>query len=348
VQGLKRHFDGGSWALARVRRRGLTLIELLMVMGLMAMMLGLGVGALTSIDLGTYGAGSMVRSTLRSTANWSRARQAPARVRIDSATGTMFAEGLTVVGTWHFEKVPLRGAFDLNGELRDAFLVDDGFVGKALSFNGAPPNASYEIPVQTDPAFALQEGFQFQFVLRAEGRSRGTLIRIGDTIKIEVNSDLGLKMSIMTQRFDPESQQLKAAGKAVLETPPGVLAVDQWRHVLLTYDRTQLAIFVEGVRVAVVAEQGSVAASKSKLVLGGGQTPWEGSIDNLVINAVGAQEEVQLPDGVQFMEGTPKQIAFGPDGGLDRSIINEPIQFEIEYADGRRDTFRVNMYGTIE
>jgi hypothetical protein len=329
-------------------RGGMTLIELLLVMGLMAVMLGIGVGALTSLDVGNYGSGSLVRSTLRAAGNWSRARQAPARVRFDATNGTMSAEGLMVVGTWHFESRPPRGAFGLDGELLDAFLVEDGFVGKALGLRDAPPYACYEVAVSVDPAFALQDGFQVQFVLRAEDYSRGTLLQIGDALKIEATRDLGVKVSISTERFDEESQQLKAAGKASVESAPGVLALDQWRRVLVTYDRTQLQIFVEGLPVATLAEEGTLARSKSTLVLGGGQRAWDGSIDNLVISAVGAQDIVRLPEGVSFGENTPKEITFAADGGLDRTLFKQPIVFELEYDDGRRETVRINMYGTVE
>lgn len=319
-----------------------------MVMGLMAMMLGMGVGAIASIDVGTYGSGSLVRSTLRATGNWSRSRQAPARVRFDVASGAMAAEGLMVVGTWHFESMPPRGAFDLNGELLGANLVDDGFVGKALGLRGTPPYSAYEITVSNDPAFALQSGFQFQFVLRAEGPSRGTLLQLGDALKIEATRNLGLKVSMSTERFDEKTGEIKPAGKASLETPGGVLAIGEWRRVLVTYDRSALNIFVEGVREATLAEEGSVARTKSKLVLGGGQRPWSGSMDSLVVSAVGAQENVVLPEGVWFVDGTPKEIVFAADGGLDRALFKNPVSFEIEYADGRRETIRINMYGTVE
>ena len=104
----------------RARRRGMTLIELLLVMGLLALMLGFGVGAISSIDIGSAGSGSTVRSTMRAASNWSRSRQAPARVRIDLTEGRIAAEGLAVIGTWHFEDVPPEGAFDLDGVLLDA------------------------------------------------------------------------------------------------------------------------------------------------------------------------------------------------------------------------------------
>ncbi len=131
----------------------MTLIELLLVMGLIALLLGFGVGAIAGLDLGTMGASSLVRSTLRSANNWAVARQAPSRVRIDPETGGVVAEGLAVVGTWHFEEEPPRGAFGLDGQLVGAELTDNGYIGRALRLVSDNQGACYEIPVHTDPAF---------------------------------------------------------------------------------------------------------------------------------------------------------------------------------------------------
>ena len=59
-------------------RAGMTLIELLIVMGLVAMILGVGLGALAGIDTGSGPAVALVNSSLRSANNWAVARRAPA------------------------------------------------------------------------------------------------------------------------------------------------------------------------------------------------------------------------------------------------------------------------------
>src|SRR5215207_669808 len=81
-------------------RAGFTLIELLIVTMLIALLLGVGFGALARIDLGERVALSQVHNVLRSAHNWAIARSAPARVRIDPAAGTVRAEGLAILGTW--------------------------------------------------------------------------------------------------------------------------------------------------------------------------------------------------------------------------------------------------------
>jgi prepilin-type N-terminal cleavage/methylation domain-containing protein len=329
-------------------KRGMTLIELLMVMGLLALMLGVGVGVVASLDIGTYGASSLVRSSLRSANQWAMSRQAPARVRIDPATGMVAAEGLAVVGTWQFESVPPKGALGLDGELIGAELTEDGFVGKALSLAGAGRGGSYVVPVQTDPAFSFEGGFQVQLALRPEEPRRGRVLLLDRSVKVEVTQRFGLVVTVGTQRYDEESGREIGAGNAVLTTPDEVLALGQWSRVLISYDRSRLAVLVEGVEVASLAEEGSVLPVKAAMILGGGDRPWGGSVDSLVISAVGATEEVFLPLGVAFPADTPREVAFSAGGGLDRTVHDEPVLINVEYEDGRREELRVNMYGTVE
>ncbi|HIG11139.1 MAG TPA: prepilin-type N-terminal cleavage/methylation domain-containing protein [Planctomycetes bacterium] len=328
--------------------RGMTLIELLMVMGLMALLLGTGLGVIASLDYGTYGATGLVRSSLRSANQWAMARQAPARVRLDIETGRIAAEGLAVVGTWHFEKEPPKGALGLDGELSGADFVAGGFLGKALELDSGVPDGSYIVPVHTDPAFDLQGGFQIQIMLLPTGAQGGTVLRLDRSVKIEVTRQRGLVVTVSTQRFDEETGKEVSAGDARLATPAGVLRADQWNRVLVTYDRTRFAALVAGVEVAFLLEEGEVLPVKGSMVLGGGQRPWSGLVDNLVISAVGAQDEVFLPLGVSFPKGTPGEILFRAGGGLDRFSHKQPVELEVEFEDGRREVVRVNMYGTVE
>lgn len=326
----------------------MTLIELMLVMTLIALLLGFGVGAISGLEIGSAGAGSLVRSTLRSANNWATARQAPSRVRIDPATGRIVAEGLQVVGTWHFEKEPPKGAFGLDGRLLGAELTEDGFIGKALRLSRDVPGARYEVPVQTDPAFALDTGFQIQVALRPDGEQRGRLLALGGSIEVEVTDELGLRCTVATQRPGDAGAGRVDAGRAVLATADAILEPEQWSRVLISYDRSRFCVLVEGIEVAWIAEEGYVAPVDSAMVVGGGQRPWSGSVDNLVISAVGAEEEVFLPRGAYFPSNTPKEIVFAAGGGLDRSVHPAPVEVVVEFDGRMSDVVRVNLYGTVE
>ena len=77
----------------RAARRGMTLVELLFTMTLIAVVLGVGLGALATLDLGARASVGVVQRMLRQADNWAVARRAPARVRIDPARGVIRAEG---------------------------------------------------------------------------------------------------------------------------------------------------------------------------------------------------------------------------------------------------------------
>lgn len=330
-----------------VRRRGMTLVELLVVMGLAALVMGFGVGALSSIDVGGRSAVAMAQSSLRSARNWSVARDAPSKVTIDHERGTIAAEGLAVIGTWHFEQDPPKGAFGLDGELVGGEIVDDGFLGRALSFVGAAAEAGYEVAVQKDPAFTLTDGFVIEFVARPESTDGGRILRLGGAVEVEAVAGGALKVEFGALRVDEQGNHV-AAGKAILNTEPGVLAPNRWNRVMISYDRDRLRAFVEGIQVGELEESAHVAALDGMMIVGGGRRAWEGAIDTLVISAVAVSDVVELPEGAVFTPETPSEIAFWPGGGLDRTVHREPVEVVVEFDDGVRVPVRVGLYGNVE
>src|SRR5262245_66514213 len=109
-------------------RAGMTLLELLLVMFVLALVLGSGVGLFASYDLGKKQAPGLVRNVLRNAQNTAIASSAPARARIDKAAGTIRAESLITVGTYSFEGKSITG-YGPAGEAEPEDFDDDGFVG---------------------------------------------------------------------------------------------------------------------------------------------------------------------------------------------------------------------------
>ena len=325
----------------------MTLIELLFVMALLALVLGVGLGSIASLDLGRGTAATLVESTLRATGNWAAARRAPARVTIDRENGRLSAEGLSVVGTWQFESLPVRGAFDLLGEAVDVELTDDGFLGRALRLTGAPDDARLEVQVQDDPAYDFREGFRLQVALRPEAGPGGRILRVGDAIAVDGTASGGLVVAFQAQRVDETGRRVPA-GLAKLSIDDGALPLGRWSRLLVSYDRRTLSVFVEGVLVGQLSETAEVAPVKNPLVIGGGRIIWSGSVDSLVISAVAVEDQAELPEGTTFGAGTPREIVFAPGGGLDRTVHREPVLVPLVFRDGTTRAIRVNLYGTVE
>ena len=159
---------------------GMTLIELLFVMGLLALLFGAGIGAFGQLNVGEQAARSTLETTLRAANNWAIARNAPAIVRLDRHERTISAEGMSVIGTWRFESMPVDGAFDLVGSKKGgAELDEDGYRGSALSFVGAPSNSRVKIDVQKDTAFPTQGRLRCKRGGPSRSRKRRTGVRLG-------------------------------------------------------------------------------------------------------------------------------------------------------------------------
>jgi len=325
----------------------MTLLELLLVISLLALNMGVGAGLFTRIDLSDRVARPMVENALRSAHNWSIARGAPARVRLDPKLGTIDTEGLSVVGTWHFEALPARGAFGLDSTGEGGVLIEDGFQGKALSFAGLGSRSGLTIPVTDDPAFNLTQGFVVRCAVRVQHGSGGSLLQIGGAVGLDVGTDGSLSGWFQTALEEQDSAPRKG-GRIGVTTDPAALRGERWAQVELAYDRRQLTLKVDGVELVARDEESGVWHLEGPMVLSPGQVAFPGAIDALVVSAVAANETAQLPQNYRFAADVPREVRFRPGGGLDRTFHSRQVEIVLEHLDGRRETVRVQPYGTVE
>src|SRR5258706_16088900 len=281
------------------RRQGFTLVELLAVLFILALLFGVGAGLFGRMDLSDRVGRPLVQSVLRAAQNWSVSRGAPALVRIDREHGTLRAEGQLVVGTWHFEALPIQGAFGLDGTQLGGHLVEDGFQGQALSFVGEPAHSGVDIAVRQDPAFDLSGGFCVRCALRVEPEASAAVLDIGEVVGLEAGEQGALSCWFVTERLD--AQQLPVRGGRIsLRAGPHTLVPRHWAQVELRYDRNLFELCVDGARIASVEEQARVWALEGALRISPGQTTFAGAIDSLVVNAVGAASQAELPHNTHF------------------------------------------------
>jgi prepilin-type N-terminal cleavage/methylation domain-containing protein len=327
--------------------QGFTMIELLAVMFIVAMLIGVGGALFRRVDVSDRVGRPLVQSVLRSAQNWAVARGAPALVRIDRERGRLRAEGQRVVGTWHFEELPPRGAFGLDGSLGGGKLVDDGFQGKALSFVGEPKHSGVAIAIQQDPAFDLSEGFCLRCALRAEPEASAVVLSVGGVVGLEVGDQGALTAWFVAERLD-EQQQPTRGGRIPLRGGAHTLVPGRWEQIELRYDRNLFELAVDGSTVASVKEQTRVWKLEGPLELSPGETPFAGAIDSLVVSAVAASEDSELPRGTHFAPDAPSEILFQPGGGLDRARHAEALRIRLLHDDGPESLVTVQPYGTVE
>lgn len=325
----------------------MTLLELMLVVGLISLVLGIGIGMFASVQPGDRAALGLVQNVLLSARNSALHHNAPARVVIDPDAGTLSAAALRVIGTWHFESEdPIRGAFGLDGVLIGGGRLARGFTGKGLSFEDAPRDSNVEIAVHQDPSYDLRAGFVVELAVRRTDTAAARLLALGETLQLEVDRLGGLAAYFLSEK---SSDAGPAEGERIwIKSAAGALPAGQWVRVRLVYDRQRFSALVDGVEVAGFDTDFPVWRVEDSLVLGGGRTPFPGIIDNLVISAVDAEQTFELPGDVRFVPGTPRTVAYAPGGVLDPGVHTEPVQIELELSDGRRQGIRVNLYGTVE
>jgi hypothetical protein len=324
-------------------RAGLTLIELLLVMGLLALLFGIGLGMFTALDLESRATVASVQNALRTANHWAVVRGAPARVRLEPEAGRLWPEGLVVVGTWHFEGLPLVGAFGLDGGGEDIALTEQGFQGRALSLPERGTHVS--VPVEPAQGWDFAEGFAFGLALKPGERPAGRVLAIGGSAGLDLLPRGGLRAWLTAERTDELGA--RSGTSVVLDTPPGLVPSGRWTRVDVSYDRQTLVLRVEGVPVARLEETAPVWRVDGPFVLGDPRQGYRGEIDMVVVSAVSQGERVELPEGVRLARPAPETISFAPGGGLDRRRHGGPVELALEFPDGRRHPLVVSVYGTV-
>lgn len=316
-------------------------------MAILASVLGVGVGLFAALDMSKRTAVSEIKTVLRAARSSAVGQSASTRVRIEPETNRVWAELLHTVGTWHFEG-SLKGAFGHDGTLRDGAYLDDGYIGKALGFWGAPGSRA-EIAIHRDPAFDLRDGFRIALAVQNDGGGR--LLEVGRSLQVNVNAAGQVQASITAEvaRTDVDGADvLSSAGQVIAQSELGVLRPGRWSRLEIVYDRVALRILVDGLEVAATPESAPVWMVDEPLTLGSNRRPFAGAIDNLVIAVAVQGEPVVLDVSVTLPADTPREVVFEAGGGLDRRVHAEPVFVHLDFDDGTRETVSVGTFGTVE
>jgi len=343
--------------------RGLTLLELLLVMAIMGVVFGLGLGAFASLAPPDDSSLGLVRSTLRAASNQALSRETQARVVFvregdagGGEAGSLRPSQLFAAGTWQFEDLNLTGAFGIHGDGTALRIVDDGFIGRALSL--ASPGAEARFDVKSDPAFDPSDGFVIELSLRPSPTAAlgGHVLNIGRVIGIDLLPDGSLRGWISPRFEDGKTRdQVAAQGASFLfaESPAHSLAAGRWSRVRLEYDRRRLAIDVDGRPYERLPSTLAVRELAGPMVLSSADDKgFRGDVDKLVVSLFQIMEPLELPSGVTFTPGSPREVVFGGGGGLDHEVHRGPVEIGLRFLDDNEGSHvnkvTVNLFGTVE
>ena len=329
---------------------GFTLLELLLVIGIIGLLAGIGLGMFATFDPGRRAAVGLVQNVLRQAHQTAVARRAPELVRIDAASGTLVAEALEVAGTWHFETPDLAGGRGLAATSRGfpgEPLTSSGYTGRALDFEQGGRTAEVRIDLGADPLLDPRRGFSLDVALRPARLAAAKVVDLGGIVQLLVRADGGLDGRITTRRVDELGREV-AGPPVTVRSAPGALRPGRWTRVTLGYDRRELALFADGVPLGVRAEERELWDPKGPLSLGNPGGGWAGALDQRVLATVRASEAFVLPQGVTFASDAPQIVRYLAGGSLDPALHAERVSLALVFDDGSRDLVVVNPFGTVE
>ena len=326
----------------------MTLLELLLVMFLLAIVLGLGLGTLTALDLGRPQAAGLVRNVIRSAQNTALASHAPARVRIDPESGRLRAESALVVATYAFENQRVTG-FGPDGAAEPEAFDARGYVGAAFHPAGRA-KITAEIPLERDPACDFTLGFVVRVAALRESAASGRILSLGrsdqPTFALDVNKSGALRGRFKTRVGDEASPR---PGEAVtLSSPSELVPVGRWVELEMRYDRARFELLIDGVVVAQEESEAYVWRTDGPLVLSDDSQPFPGKLDSLVLSAQVEGDPGILPNSVRFASDSARTIQFAAGGGLDRLVHANVPRVGLLFDDGERLDVSVGFFGTVE
>ena len=317
---------------------GFTILELMVVMGVLSVLFGLGFGFLQTAANDLELAEAVLRDQLRIAALTSRSRHLPTEVSVqpgdDRSPTRLRAQVLAPVGHWHLEPGERWPNDALTPILEGRYVP--GRYGYAMQ---ADPDAVALMILQTKdkPYFDLRMGFSLRLDLKLEARQAMSLLRLGDAIELGLDAELRPFARIVVRSGSGgPGGTISVAGKKSL-------SLNRWQNLQLIQDGRELQLLVDGrlVDSAPVAARLMQTGDESLLVSPGDQ-PVFGVIDEIQLLAYEYAPSQDLPIGVA-LHGFAGSIRFDRYGEpVDRLLLS------LVHADNQRRDLQLGPGGVIE
>lgn len=326
---------------------GFTLLELLAVMGLMAVVMGLATSALTRNSRGSRleTAQRLVRAALLEARNAARGEGGLARVQFHAGPpAKVTLQRGRDAGTWHFDEAVggrVLGGGNNFAMLRGASLTPDGTIRGGVLL---APGKTVECPKLS--VYEPMAGFSISMDVLLEGDQQGgTVMSYGPGLTFEITSDLGLSTTL---DFAGEAKPVTVA------TPPGMLAPGRWARIELSYDGIEVLLRAFGVVearkriVSDVTQQTGLQLEQpgADAALLFGSKTFAGVIDEVRYRTLEDGEVFELDTDVVLDIKEPLELRFDADGRLDSRLHVESVQIPLVYEE-ERDLIRVDLSGVV-
>ena len=304
------------------RSAGFTLMELLMVMGVLSVLMGLGIGFLQRGDNSTEQFLAVLRSELRGAALTARAHGVPTEViatpGVDGLPGQLRSSTLVPLASWHLEPDELFVDASTRPQLAG---VDEprGRFGHAMGPDPKTGASLFTLPLGPG-RFPLEQGFVLRLDLKLEASEPMVLVRLGEGLNLELTADLipHLRMVQSAGARRGVSVEIKGAGPVPLY---------RWFTLEILHDGRELVLGVDGVEVRGSAAQPMRQLASDVLEISPGDGPIFGLVDEISLFAYESGDAQMIPVDLELL-GLQGPLRFGRDGQL-----KEPVTFQLRSGD---------------
>jgi len=316
------------------RTRGVTLIEIVVVIVLLSILLGLSVALFRSAnrDLGVRASSHHLVALLRAAHEQSRASRNPSWVVIHVGDRSVYGVSRETVGEWHFETLVAEpggartpGAFGKDGRVTNAQArLVPGRVGLALEFLGRTTVDCGEWPIQAEDQGITIDFWYFPADVSAGGLPpRQTLCTVGSQVEIGV---------------EPNGRLTATIGEMALNTGDVLLKHrDRWYRILLVYDGREACLWVNDTLLA--TKPGKIRWNKTQRIgLGATKHNCVGLLDEFRVGIVlprekyvlAGQAAFELPHGYLARDAKEFVIHFDSEGRLDPRKHAQALRIKIK------------------
>ncbi len=315
------------------------------MLGLFAILLGIGAGAFSRMSLGRALAVAQVKDALRAARLFAVEQSTAARVDFDAATSRVLASGFVSTGNWHFEDAQSFG-WPTNAELvGGAEIVPGGAIGNALLLERTAPGGAV---LGTSPSFDSDIGLRVEACLQIEPDSAGLVISKGEAFRLEVTEQRTLAARVRVKEGELES---RASGGFLRLESAERLPCGPWVAVACSYDGQSLRLEIDGRERACLVNDVRLPAhpdARAPLLVGGGSPAFFGRVDEVRLASTVTRDVPPLPHGVTL--AAAGSIFFDGRGRLDTTRHDRPAVITLRYdQDGVQRTrdVVVGMLGEI-
>ena len=324
--------------------RGVSLIELLVVISIMVLLMAIGAGVWlafrnSSTEREAY---AQLAASARRARVFALEESSASRLILDRTAGAFHSEGMRLLGLWHLEGDPTNPR-QLGPEV--------GFAGRRL-FNsggvGAPGYRGLGLRFASSGTLTMaDEDLKFP----AGGQLSCYLFTEKDSAAAQQNQGLFTRGKGLQLFINVKGELEARSGSAVIVTEGYRLALQRWSLVTFDFGPEELRIAVDGVLRARSAP-GDLPSRKEEglpLVFGDAGAhgfPYLGTVDEIVVRRMVREGQYRLRNDLK-LDAPVGEVRFDAAGMLDRRFHPGPVRMGIRRKDPAAPGGEVTRWVTV-